>query len=258
MINRREDFSDLNPDSSLYDGLLFAGLGQIPGGNNYFDSSINTNKNEGTLYGMTLGKDWIFDGEIGRHCTNHDGVDDIIVTNSVINHGITNKDWTFSAWVNCGSPSGGKSFCIWSNGSSAAPGCYAYLDSVAPYIGMYWGGWLGFNSRVSIDFWNNIVFLRSSGTLRCYLDGRKDSLEYSYTGVMSDSIWRFCGSGISSDHYLYGKLADPMIWNRALSEEEIKILSDRSDTTYSGLILPQRIHSSAKAASNRRQLMMCS
>jgi len=243
MLQRPPHFT-INRQSSLANGLVFAGLGGGASSLKYVDSSGYGN--DGVLTNMD-NTDWVWVPELGRWGLSPGGTNQIV---DIPIPPVTVTPCTMAAWFNAASASTIYSLIdvSWydqaiphhfklelSRGTSGRVAATTYASSpgiavsASSFTANAWfHGCAVFASNVSrIAYLNgqpgsaNTTALTPSGINRGTLCANRDN---------NNTIWRA----------LVGYAADPLIYNRVLSPAEIQQLADPSNAMLSGLILPPR------------------
>lgn len=164
-----------------------------------------------------------------------DGVDDYVkISSSFFDNGW--NYWTFSTWVRLAtnpnpikvffntSPHNGVEIGAgpgprYTVGVGNAAGVWAYLDPV-PYMS---------NTPWVTDAWKHIAVVRSGLSVRMYIDGVED-IEFTLNGLPPTALCQMfigrCDCGANQGEHMEGKLDDIGIWNRALTDDEVKQLYD--------------------------------
>jgi len=189
------------------------------GGNIAYDSSFYNN--HGTIYGAT----WT-DGKFGK-ALSFDGVDDYVEVPDSESLRITG-DLTMIAWVYpeldvsayqgiCGKGMKGEGFMA----VDTRYGDYLLAWRQGDGSNIYTHNFPNFFTLG--EKWYFVAVVRDGNTLKAYRDGEFfDSLTFSYTvGATSTNFY----VGRREDGWYFNGLIDEVrIYNRALSEEEIKML----------------------------------
>ena len=263
MTERPESF-DLNIESPLYRGLVFAGLGSVSKGYRYTDSSIQGN--HGTLTGFSGAGDtpaaqWRWDGYLRRWVLGFDGSNDYVL------HGFSsameNPNFTVSFWLDMTGAPGGFGGVI-GNLHDSGGGVYGgwqvlfRQNSLVGYL-------LKASSSGSVELVSPYWLLPSLGSLwpvsvrvTHWQTVRFTAGANSGTRSQSTTTFKSVGSPLKlgydeyTDCHLQGSLGDVLVHNRVLADGEIAALADPSnvDLRVGGvpLILPPRRRLFAAAA----------
>ncbi len=211
------------PSNVSKDGLV----GWWPFNGNANDESGNGN--HGTVNGATL----TFDRFGRSNCAySFDGIDDYIQCN-VKKIPLNNSNRTISLWCNLNSfPSPGQGYYFASYGSYQA---YSYqgnsigISNNSPILTFRYSGYghpgtyIDYAQEVEIKKWYNLVGIIEDGKVKLFINGILVSSANSsgWNTIFSDF---FIGRLVSYDDFTDGYLDDIAIYNRALSEQEIKQL----------------------------------
>ena len=236
LLRRPPQFT-LNRNSSLYNGLAYAGLGQFPGSSAYNDACNNS---PGVLFpAAKANTSWELDPTLRRWVVNLDGINQAVSLQSHANIGM--KDYTISMWV-CGTPYFRDSV-FW---SAYLATFYGYMDGSGytffddPFTELSLG-------LVARPQWRHVLYTRralssAAQVLTPYLDGVA-KLQRTTAGKanLPDHSW-FLGCYFDGQYSYFhdGKIADFCVWDRALSSDEIARLADPSNVMMSGLIAEPR------------------
>lgn len=238
----RPDEFILAGDHPIWDGCVFAGLGQIIYSAHYQDSmaQLGFAGSHGLLTNMTPASAWQWDAELGRWATEFDYTTSpaIVIANPTIRPFA--GDGTFNVWV--------KPIAS---------------TSSRPLIGQ--------GSTAKVNWW--YVIVNADNTVHFSFDDNTTRLEWDTTLTVPDDIWSLVsvvkgasgfisyingtpsGSGAArgdcssaeditigydqfagSNHYWWGGLSDVMLHNRAFTLPEIQLLAS-SDPMLGGAIL---------------------
>lgn len=182
---------------------------------------VSGKKKHGTL---TNGPTWTA-GKFGK-AINFDGSNDYVSTGASTPYQGTNI--SISLWARNTSTSNNSLF------GAAADSSASRINAHLPYSGVvYWdfgritsGGRLSKIAPTLTDGWHHWVFWASGGnSMKIYLDGAEWATQASgdsagYTGSSTFSI----GSFLPSSLYFNGRIDNVRIYNRALSESDVKQL----------------------------------
>lgn len=254
-MRQRPPVFSLNPRHPLYKRLAFAGLGggHCPQTNRYFNSAPIGGSGE--LVNMDPLQNWVWSSELGRWAVRF---------NAASNTSITVPRYRIVGY-----------------GEPLVLGCWMRSTQRASYIGLMSqtinGGWqpdfilennncklLGWFSNTIVvstttiadGQWHHVLMQRIGETGYIYVDGDKEIKSISGGRVptgftCSNTCLGWWGR---TDFDFDGEMADPMVFDRALSLSEIQLLADRSDPMLGGLILPPKRVSFAAAYVPRRHV----
>jgi hypothetical protein len=212
----------------LHDGAL-NNLGQIKSGSNGTTDAANM---------------WA-SGKVGNHGLAFDGIDDHVKLPDI---GLNKSEsFTISAWVNLSDTP---------EESETVIGRYDGSDDIFRLI--YNGGgsdkwrWqaghIGGNIHdirsvvASADTWYHLVvtFDPSGPTSKLYIDGTQERSETSSIDNFTSSNGLWIGGRNDDNHYLNGQIDDVRIYNRTLSEPEIKALYNEGNGVQSGVLKKEK------------------
>ena len=240
MIVRPKSFR-IDPTSNLAKGLVFAGLGAHPGASTMFDSSLR--RNNGALTNMDPASDWVFVPELGRWgLDNFDQNRERVI---ISRHPSINdvRPLTLVIWHRCNA-TGGRNILV---------GKEPYIVPYYSWIMGYWyGSWyfgVAGDTDLTVSFaapplsqWTCDVLTWDGGTdatgVSLHRNGRQLPQNTSQDGVnlYSDAAYDLeFGYDHPTDSW-WGGIADPLIYNRALTPTEIADLADPSNVSLSGML----------------------
>lgn len=239
----------LNPQHPLSRGLVFAGLGCMPGGTMYWDSSPR--RNHGTLTGFTgAGKTpperWR--RLHGRAVLRFDG-------QKVIN---ATPAWqaafpfSMSCRIKWESGWGGYQYIVSSmtNSSGAFFAIAGYWNGSA-YVPYYYQGGGRYSSKtLSLNVWYHVaISFDSASSVRWWIDGQPTAIDQPSGAFTLSSPWLVIGDIYSGGLYFYGQLEDAVFHARSLSDSDVGILASQ-DPLYGDWIVPvfRRIYFCPSAA----------
>lgn len=226
MSQRPANFT-INPAHPLANGLVFAGLGAMPGSTLYRDSSLFGRN--GTLTGYTgagnLPSDrWVWNSTINRTVLNFNGTSDYVAMKPVL---CSNTSWTAATW--CVNIVAGlyqwiaRGSITASFGARNGSGAIVSDDSGYYYCGST--SWAGtFHHAVT---YNSPVFTSYKNGV---LDGTKSGSGITATWSVPLKI------NYGNWGYTNGSTTDMMIWSRVLSPAEIAVLANPNDPMLGGLV----------------------
>jgi hypothetical protein len=234
-MTQRPDRFELDYTHPLAKGLVFAGLGNDPGGMMMLDGSGQ--RNHGTLTNMDPSTDWVFVPELGRWGLDlTDSADHVVVPDEPIVSSITLSMWFRSTTSN------GYYWHLLSRHpdwfiSGNATTFRINVDTASDTV--KWAVFGDSFATIGITSWHHYCGMYDGSTIYAYLDGRligngntSGSFDYrgftrigAYHANISDSALNACGYAV-----------DPLIFERALTPTEIADLADPSNVYLSGLI----------------------
>ena len=202
------------------------------------------NDNDGEVTGAALAADR--HGEDGNAYSFDSKDDFIVVPNSgTLDFGTKTTGWTISCWINCRGPNafGNSGGCLvakhWRDGSPRVDYRLAQAEKTADKTVFLMGispanradgGREGYNLSESPEGWHQIIVTvdMSQKVIRMFNNGKQfQSVKFQRKNPSRDGRMRigndFHGSGRSLWN---GKIDDVRIYNRALSEEQVKALYD--------------------------------
>lgn len=234
----------LDRKAPLAQGLVFAGLGACAGTTRYRDSSGCGL--DGTLTGFSGAGDtpqerWLGDGLLRRQVLSFDGSNDYVLglSSSALN---LTGDFTLSVWAN----------------AVSYPTYGTLMGARTTYAGMDWWWLDGYLSTTKFFFgnagavtiscynspsagvWHHHAITRRGSIFTPYLDGVAATTTNNATAMPTGDALRIGIAGGDAAYYRNGKLADPLIYQRALTAPEILRLADRSNVDMDGAIVDRR------------------
>lgn len=247
----------LNLCHPLSNGLKFSWIGRVPG-------SLGTDeclKIKGTLVGNTYNA---FDAAIGNRCYVFDGTGDYItLSNSLPYLNSIQKNFKFTIFAKVKFASNTARQVIVGNSiSNSEHGFFLMYENYGSGYGTkalrfrgLCGTSIGICDRVSMDNlitdseWHRIAirpYIDTYNKVTFYLDGVAYSSSASPTGESSNLSSSDCSRSLSigaasgnTTLTMNGKIADVMIWDRILSENEcMRLTSPSLGPMYDGLFLP--------------------
>ena len=143
------------------------------------------------------------------------------ITFSSFAHNIGTGDFTISAWVYPTVVSGGWDaiFGIGADGFSE-PGFYISSSKLQ----VYWltGAYTDvFNTTLTNNTWYHFILLRSSGTVKAYINGVQETTTYSRSNNVGTTDIAYIGFDGGAGTNISGSISDVRIYNRALTQVEI-------------------------------------
>ena len=177
-------------------------------------------ENDGTIYGATFATDRM--GQPNK-CMSFDGVDDYILTSFYPSSLTLGQRFTWTIWKKYNQFISNTG----SSGNAGAPRLYTQLNddngTLRIAIGdSYWAATaLG---KDKIGKWIFISFIFDEGTVYTYINGERKN---KHSGVIFSGVSESpfsLGRGWGYERFHNGSIDDVRIYNRALSETEIKTL----------------------------------
>ena len=255
-LRQRPERFTINRDHPLVKGLVFAGLGNLPGSKKAVDSSYY--RNHGTLTNMaipaTATSGWKYVPKLGRWGWAFDGSNDFITCGSRVYPGDT---ITISAWVKrtWSSNTAYRSIATWNYnfGSDSgitfvASAAITVLDWVAGDILFFGKGSAATSYPRAIashgtlvdGSWHLITGILGPAIAQLYLDGRPLAMRISAPAAVPATTGNFLIGSCATEDYQDGSMSDVGQWNRVLSPAEIRILANPSDPMLGGMLLPPK------------------
>jgi hypothetical protein len=240
-IQRPTNFR-LNLNHLLSRDLVFAGLGNNPGGLKFLDSSIFSN--HGKLVNMnfppTSNSGWGWNAYLQRMALNFDGTDDYVKGSNIVSARAT---LTFGAWICTGNVNDGNRAIV-CFGSVAGTSKTLTLKNLNKSLSVDVSG-ITVVAYVFSGMANNTWYrldctYSATGDLVLYLNGKAVTSGNCGALITSDD-WEIGTSYQSAAYFLWsGSISDVTIHKRLLSPTEISILANPADPMLGGLILPPR------------------
>jgi hypothetical protein len=237
-VSRPQNFT-LDYSHPLANGLVFAGLGNVPGSVRYNDSSAWGN--HGALTNMDPKTDWVWSPVLNRWNLDSSGNEWVSCGTSPV---FEVQSHSFACWVYPTASSTyarmivHKSTSIVSNGFEW--GLRGDLLSYAYYDGGI-RGWYQDTTTIPLNTWTHVcgVWNKESGVASYYVNGQYSSQDSTTTGTITHSAAAPLSIGhVLTNDYFSGKMSDFALYNRELAAPEISQLADPSNVLLSGLIRP--------------------
>jgi len=241
MLERPEQFT-INRNSSLSQGLVFAGLGGFGAAGSLIYPDASGFNNHGTLTNMDPPTDWMWVPELGRWGLDLDNSNDYVLLpgSSIVGPG----NLTFAAWMKS-TQTGNDEWIISEGGSTAFVGLCLGVGLVRGSVRNDASSTVN-NQQVTAYLndgnWHHLAMTINNGYLECFGDGQSTgaavaipSLPITLVNAAVGCLYRSTPS-----NYFGGSLADILKFNRALAPAEIQQLADPSNVLLSGLIQPPR------------------
>jgi len=174
--------------------------------------------NDGQNYGASVGSGYSsFDGNDYVDCGSGIDFTNAIFSASIwVYHTTTTADTYIGKWQTGANP-GNNSWLLYGNGGTML---FYIEESDNSSIGSVASG------VYTINNWYHVVGVANGSTLKLYVDGvLKDSDPYD--GTINPGVENIVIGIFDGNYPLHGRLASVKIYNRALSETEIKLLYDK-------------------------------
>ena len=167
-------------------------------------------------------------GKIGQS-GNFDGTnDDVILPNSNTYNFDNTKNFTISGWINIAKA--GSSETVFSTVNGSGTGGYGVYISTGNVLGFIVYNGVGSsavlgNTVVTQKTWHHVAYVFTGPTTaNLYLDGVLDKTGSFTQNLASISANRFIGTNSNLADHFNGKIDDLRIYNRALSDLEVRQL----------------------------------
>jgi hypothetical protein len=181
-------------------------------------------ENDGTIYGATFTTDR--KGK-ANSAMSFDGVNDYINCGNGASLNITDKI-TISAWVKPVGPHEDGYGGIWHDGAGSTRNRILLANDgalLAQYIiGGVYASCQTSSGVIPLNTWKQVIFTYNGSEIAFFVDGVKKSSTLANGGISPSSGNRQIGWGHGETYHFNGLIDDVRIYNRALSETEIKTL----------------------------------
>lgn len=211
--------------------------------------------NHGTLTNMTSGSDWITDQ--GRWSLDFDGANDVVTMTPGMITGTS--PFTMSAWCRFNAtPSFFQGVMMIGGGTTGTSAYIGWVSSASFGTNNSWGGG-GFGRNygsgiTDVTGWHHVLMTSTGGgsqTFTIWVDGK---LMISGTETITLVSTHLRIGANPSDAFVNGKIDDCRLYNRVLSDGEIKRLASRRGVAYD--LAPRRRASVAVQFNRRRRLLI--
>lgn len=242
----RPDEWEIDYDHSYADGMKFLGGGRHPRSNLYHDSSLWQNSGKLIGYtgaGNTAGVMWQWDNYLQRWVLGFNGTADYVNILAPTMRPFA-ADGTYSVWV---SPTAStQTRPLIGQGSTAKVNWFYVIVNANNTVHFSFDDnttRLEWDTTLTVPDaqWSHVAVVKNIAGFTSYINGVA-----SGTGAARGDC--SCAEAITIGydqyagivHYWLGGMADPSIWNRALSASEISSLADPSNAMLNGLLLTPR------------------
>ena len=223
----RPSFPRIIGTAPLAKGLVFAALGGGAGTVTAFDASQHGKHS--TLTGMDPATDWVDVPELGRKALDFAGDNDELVIPGTPLNALT--AFTFSAWSYRRTSDNFENALAFKANEFAVT-----MDQTPPYPTELWlrdgAGWSKTGTLQAtgpLSVWQHVAVTFDGVSGRGYIDGvlTMGPSADAKQNTTADLRLMF---DVTTSTYMDGQMADPCLWNRALSPNEIAALADPSNT----------------------------
>ena len=208
-------------------------------------------QNNGTL---TNGPTWAVNQ--GKYAMLFDGVDDFVDAGTGVSQSFDLTKFTASVWVNPSLATGGNGNAIIGRIESYAAGLNGFLVTYrsggaallianASTYNEFFG-----QGIITLNTWNHVIVWSNGTSFGCSINGRNvytAATSISPTYRLTDTLRIGKGTGAT---IFRGLIDDVRVYNRALSDQEIRTLASRRGIAYE--MAPRR-RSSVQVTTNRRR-----
>jgi hypothetical protein len=231
----------LNTSHPLAQGLVFAGLGNHPGGGTLYDSSGY--RHDGTLTNMDPASDWDVSSYLNRHELNFLGSSSQYSTqpfSAITSYPFSLSTWVYfttEAWSWCLSLSDqGFSRHYMLGFATAGDGHLTYFSRNLAQSGYYESG-----INTANEWYHLVGVSRDSSNHEIWINGQyigTDTADVSLFSIDTLTVGAVYRSSLGG--YWTGAIVDPCVWDRGLTSNEIRSLADPSNVLLDGLIEPHQ------------------
>jgi hypothetical protein len=219
---------------SLWDGLVGAWCPSAsgPSSNRLYD--LSGRSNHGTLTNMDAATDWVRSGA-GGYALDFDGTNDAVETGRAltVSTAVTAACWVFVRAYPTVSPflagffnadTGNTGFSIRLNYQANAA-----TNNVPSFVAFIGGAYRqAFGSTVPLNQWTHLAGVYTGSAMSLFVNGAlAGSSSISGTIAAGGTLVLANDFRQSANRFLNGQLDDILIYNRALSRSEIRILASR-------------------------------
>jgi hypothetical protein len=212
-------------DQLTYSDPSLVGYWPFEEGTGTTTKDLSGNGNDGTIYGAT----WTTGKVVSA--LSFDGVDDYVDVSAIgVSRILDVVPVSLEAWINerVRSSNDFRNNYI----SSDRPSYYGQgfgIGSDGKLKIEYHNGFWQPNILIPLNIWQHIILVYTPGNVKVYINGEyKNKLNYTQAtpdGITGVSIGRH-NSGIGEAYYINGLIDEVRIYNRALSDVEIKAFYD--------------------------------
>jgi hypothetical protein len=223
------NFDNVFPTGYSETGL--AGLWHLSEGRGATTADMSGNNNNGTWYGT--GTHWTTTGKLGNAVT-FNGADDYIEVPHNPNLVMTNA-MTISVWINKNADVAWQRVIAksaWPNNDYVL----LFNDAGKVYGSIKTGGVLKYtpvsDSALSNSVWYQVAVTYDNSLFRLYVNGVEQGTATPVSGVIENNAGPLrIGSDPCNSDYFNGLIDEARVYNRALSEDEIRAQYQRKKTT---------------------------
>jgi len=231
------DNFEINKDSPFYRGLVgFWAMGNPACRNSNTLIDLSPYGNHGTLTNMDPATDWVQDGE--RAALDFDGVDDYTDcgNSSILNPtGVI----TWSLWCMPYVAQDAKCIISKTNTSDFSNIIRTYT-SPNSWAFTYGNKQIYVSNTLTVAKWQHVVGTYDGTDVKLYVDGIERGF-VTQTGLSSNPSYSLRIGSNNGNGYFNGIIDNVLVYNRALSSDEVKQLyNETKDGSYGSLIKPKK------------------
>jgi len=242
VFRQRPQFPRIYRPHPLANGLVFAALGG--GATTLLCADASGYGNHGTLTNMEPATDWVWVPELGRWALDFDGSNDYAALATAAVNSIIGLPYTMACWLKTTTTStSGVMFA----GKLADPYYIAEIEITKTSTVRLGGNaagtaWTNDYATAGFAAWTHIAHVHTGAAVLCYVNGvaQGSPLAKALPSTISGFDFALAAKYAGTSSHLAGGIADPVLYNRALSPSEIAIHADPSNVMLSGLLGPPR------------------
>lgn len=245
-LSERPNIFSLNRNHPLAQGLMFAGLQQYSGSEQYIESSAYNISSK--LTNCDVVSNWIYDSILHRMVLKLDGINDFI---DITIPPITSIPCSIVSWFNVTSTNTIYTIAAVSDYNSPGVDYHIMLELSRGTLGRVGASTWSISGATAVSndsftantwFHGAAVFAATNNRV-AYINGKPGSAETTnLTPVGIDRGQLGCNRVSTTSLYrlFSGKMTDALFYNRVLSLSEIQQLADPTNIMLSGLLQPPK------------------